>query len=148
MPILSEQQLASILDEVVKDERVAGVLLAGSYAYGTPNDGSDVDLVCVAREGKDFSEFERMRFGVPVNVFCNSPELIRHKYMQTSIEEGHGDCVHFWAHGKIVHDPSGVVHALQEEAKRLWKEGSPSGKDCGFQRKPKTTLCTTRSAAP
>ncbi len=129
MPVLSSEQLQEILEEVKRDERVQGVLLAGSYAYGEPNEKSDVDLLCVTSDGSDWAEFERMRFGVPVNVFFNSPELIRNKYMQTSIQEGHGDCVHFWAHGKIIHDPNGIVLKIQEEAQKIWKEGPSPDKE-------------------
>lgn len=129
MPILSDVQLHEVLDEIKQDPRVQGILLAGSYAYGVPNEQSDVDILCVTNDGSDWAEFDRMRYGVPLNVFFNSPELIRHKYMQTSIDEGHGDCVHFWAHGKIIFDPNGEVATLQREAQRLWKEGPPTGRD-------------------
>lgn len=133
MPILSEKQLAGIFQEVRKDQRVQGILLAGSYAYGKPNEKSDLDLICVTNDGSDWAELDRICFGVPLNVFFNSPELIRNKYMQGSIDEGHGDCVHMWAYGKVIYDPNDVVIGLQEEAKRIWKEGPQSGKEWNWR---------------
>lgn len=70
-------------------------------------------------DGSDWAELDRMYFGTPLNVFFNSPEVIRHKYMRVSIEEGHGDCVHMWAYGKVIYDPNGVVAGLQEETNRM-----------------------------
>lgn len=127
MPVLTENQLSTLLEELRSNSKVCGILLTGSYAYGKPNDQSDIDVVCITNDGSDFAEFERMFFGVPANIFYNTPENARHKYMQESIDEGHGDSVHFWANGKIVYDPTGVVERLQEEARKIWKEGPPSG---------------------
>lgn len=43
--------------------------------------------------------------------------------MERSKIEGHGDCIHFWAHGKIVFDTDGALKKLQAEARELWKNG-------------------------
>ncbi len=128
MPILNSDQLEGVMDTLRANPKVCGILLTGSYAYGTPNEASDIDIVCITNDGSDFAEFERMFNGVPANIFYNTPENARHKYMQTAIDEGHGDSVHFWANGKIVFDPTGIVKSLQEEARRIWTEGLPDGR--------------------
>ena len=45
------EQLVCIIAEVANPDRI---ILFGSYAYGTPNDTSDVDLL-VIKNGEDFS---------------------------------------------------------------------------------------------
>ena len=62
-----------------------------------------------------------------INICFNPPEKVRW-YMQKSKEEGHGDCIHFWANGKIVYDSHGILKQLQKEARKLWHEGPGQGK--------------------
>ena len=126
MPVLTSNQIREIVAELQSDDRVQGILRTGSYAYGEPNSDSDLDIRCLTHDGSDWAEFERMRFGVPVEVFFNPPDRVR-EFMELSREAGHGDCIHFWANGKIEFDPSGLVSELQKEALALWQEGPPSG---------------------
>lgn len=125
--MLTNQQIEEIVNELKRDPRVQGILLTGSYIYGKPNAESDLDVRCITNDSSDWAEFKRMRFGVPVEVFLNTPHKVR-SYMQQSKEQGHGDCIHFWAFGKKVYDPFGVVDLLIEEAKLLWKKGPAEGK--------------------
>lgn len=129
MPILTKDQLNSFLSTLEEKSDVIGVLLTGSYAYGKPNDTSDIDIVCTIEGGEDYAEFDRMVHDVPANIFYNVPETIYDKYWKQAIKEGHGDSVHFWANGKIVYDPKGIVAKLQQEARRLWKQQVDSGKE-------------------
>jgi len=125
--MLTQEQINKIIEECKQDPRVQGVLLTGSYVYGKPHDGSDLDVRCVINEdSSDWAEFERERFGTRIEVFFNTPDRVR-CYMQESKKEGHGDCIHFWANGKIVYDPNGIVAQLQQEAIQLWKDGPASG---------------------
>lgn len=126
MPILSASQIGEVLTELSGDERIQGILLTGSYVYGAPNENSDLDIRCITCDGSDWAEFERMRFGVRVEVFFNPPEKVR-EFMELSRKAGHGDCIHFWANGSIKFDPSGQVELLQKEARTLWQGGPPSG---------------------
>lgn len=132
MPILSEEQINQIVDEIKEDERVVGILLTGSYVYGEPNEKSDLDVRCITDDESNWAEIERMRFGTRIEVFFNPPSVVM-GYMDASRHEGHGDCIHFWAHGKIVFDPNGAVKKLQDEAMRLWKDGPTPGKEWAWR---------------
>jgi predicted nucleotidyltransferase len=124
--MLSPEEIESIVDELRCDSRVIGVLLTGSYVYGTPNEQSDLDVRCVTGDGSDWAERDRMRHDIRIEIFSHPPEKIRW-YMMQSKQEGHGACIHFWAHGKIVYDPTGIILLLQKEAKERWQEGAKNG---------------------
>ena len=125
--MLTEEQIQQIIDEIRQDERIQGILITGSYVYGTPTDQSDLDVRCVTVDGSDWGELDRMRFGTRIEVFFNPPDKVRW-YMNESRLEQHGDCIHFWANGKIVYDPNGVIAQLQNEAREFWKQGPEPGK--------------------
>lgn len=125
MPILTQQQIEDLMMELKSDTKVKGVLLTGSYAYGKPNEDSDIEIVCITNDSSDAFDPDRMYHGVSTEIFYNSLEKIRNTHWKKAIEEGHGDCVHFWAYGKIVYDKDGTVQKLQEEARKLWLKGPP-----------------------
>lgn len=129
MPILTQSQITEIIEELKLHTKVKGILLTGSYAYGQPNDESDIEIVCITNDGSDFVEFDRKFFGVEAELFFNTSDKIRNTYWANAIKEGHGDCVHFWANGKIMHDLDGTVKALQQEARELWLKGPPNRPD-------------------
>lgn len=66
MPVLTSIQIENICAEIKEDRRIKGILLTGSYIYGTPNDTSDLDVRCVTSDGSDWADMERMRFGVRI----------------------------------------------------------------------------------
>lgn len=125
--MLSENQIQTIIDEIKTDPRIDGILITGSYIYGTPHDESDLDVRCITNDGSDWGEMDRIRFNTRIEVFFNPPDKVR-KYMEESKNDGHGDCIHFWANGKIVYDPTGRTRQLQKEAQQLWLEGPEPGK--------------------
>ncbi|MBP9762327.1 nucleotidyltransferase domain-containing protein [Patescibacteria group bacterium] len=125
--MLSQEQIQEIIDEIKRDRRIDGILITGSYIYGTPHDQSDLDVRCITNDGSDWGELDRLRFGTRIEVFFNPPDKVR-LYMQESKKGGHGDCIHFWANGKIVYDPNGIVRLLQKEAQDLWREGPEPGR--------------------
>ena len=45
--MISRRSIQTFVDQVVRQFRPARVILFGSYAYGTPNDDSDVDLMLI-----------------------------------------------------------------------------------------------------
>lgn len=125
--MLTKEQIEAVINEIKQDSRVDGILITGSYVYGTPNEQSDLDVFCVTNDGSDWNEMgKRKRFGVDIEACFNPPDTVRW-YMQKSKEEGHGDCIHFWANGRIVYDKSGTLQVLQNEARDLWREGPGLG---------------------
>lgn len=125
--MLTKEQIETIIEEIKRDRRINGILITGSYVYGTPNEESDLDVFCMTNDGSDWAllDVKNMRFGVEINICFNPQEKVRW-YMQKSKNEGHGDCIHFWANGRIVYDQQGILKQLQVEARKLWQKG-PGG---------------------
>ncbi len=125
--MLTNKQIENVIEEIKQDPRIDGILVTSSYIYGTPNEQSDLDVFCVTNDGSDWNEVgKRVRFGVDIEACFNPPDKVRY-YMQKSKKEGHGDCIHFWAFGRIVFDKSGVLEMLQKEARGFWENGPDSG---------------------
>lgn len=72
--------IQEIIQEIVRRFRPRRVILFGSYAYGTPKEGSDLDFLVVA--SKPLSRMEawkvalelRQQFSLPIQVVFISPE--------------------------------------------------------------------------
>jgi len=120
--MLNKQQIDKILEELKKDDRVQAVLLTGSYVYGKPTDESDLDVRVVTKNGENWAEQYRMRFGHKIELFCNPPEIIR-EYFKINRKEAKPHALHFWTYGKIVYDPNGIAQNLKKEAGKLLELG-------------------------
>lgn len=124
--MLTQSQIDEIVSEVSKKPFVNGILLTGSYIYGKPTDESDLDMRIVTNDGSNIDDRNWEKFGTRIEAFYNSSEQIR-KYFQDAVETADEPSVHFWANGKIVYDPEGIVQELQDEAKEIWKNGPKTG---------------------
>jgi len=124
--MLTNQQIDIILEELEQDEQVQAVLLTGSYVYGDPNDESDLDIRVITKDGSNWAEKYRMRFGHKVELFCNPPEVIRN-YFDTNRKENKPHALHFWTYGKIIYDPTGIAKQLKDEATKLLELGPYDG---------------------
>jgi predicted nucleotidyltransferase len=79
MPVLNQAELERTLDEIVSRLRAAlspvAIYLFGSYAYGTPHRGSDIDVLVIV-EDSPLNAYERdaqaylalLGLGVPKDV--------------------------------------------------------------------------------
>jgi predicted nucleotidyltransferase len=85
MPILSDQELNEKLDEIVRRLRDAlspiAIYFFGSYAYGTPESHSDIDLLVVIEDSplspykRDAIAYRALRgIGVPKDVMVYTRE--------------------------------------------------------------------------
>lgn len=124
--MLTNQQIEKILEELKQDDRVQAILLTGSYIYGDPNDESDLDVRVVTKDGANWAEKYRLRFDHKVELFCNPPEVIR-DYFNMNRRERKPHALHFWVHGKIVYDPTGIALELQKDAEKLLELGPYEG---------------------
>lgn len=124
--MLTRDQINEIVNEVSEKPFVSGILLTGSYVYGKPNEKSDLDIRIITNDGSNIDDRNSEKFEVRIEAFYNSSEQIR-KYFQDAIETGDEPSVHFWANGKIVYDPEGIVLELQNEAKEIWEKGPKTG---------------------
>lgn len=134
--MLTDQQIEEILGELTQDERVQAVLLTGSYVYGNPTDESDLDVRVVTKDGANWAEKYRMRFGHKVELFCNPPEVIRN-YFDINRKENRPHALHFWTYGKIVYDPTCIAKQLKDEATKLLELGPY---DCSWEKSEKHNI--------
>ncbi|HYZ93274.1 MAG TPA: nucleotidyltransferase domain-containing protein [Actinomycetota bacterium] len=109
-----EQALATVTQQL-KDEfgdRLIGLLLSGSYAYGEPMATSDVDLYVVIDE--PWRQRRNLVVdGVDVELFINPPEKLSSEIVEA------GSTMEMFARGRIIHDPRGTVATLVGEAKTV-----------------------------
>ena len=82
--------MSSILElssKIAREFDPERIILFGSYAYGTPKEYSDVDLLVIMRfEGNPFDQattiLERVRPGYYVDVIVRSPDDAERRYRQ------------------------------------------------------------------
>jgi predicted nucleotidyltransferase len=55
-----QTELATLTDIILKTVPVERLILFGSYAYGTPRKGSDLDLYVVLKDGVEMREIDAM----------------------------------------------------------------------------------------
>lgn len=64
--MLSEKELSTIVNRYRKDLEkkieVKKIILYGSYAYGKPRKGSDIDLIVISPDFKKISPLKRLEF--------------------------------------------------------------------------------------
>lgn len=61
-PIEVNEQIQRYATELQRHLRIERVLLYGSYAYGTPHEGSDIDLAIVSPDFARMGRLERLEF--------------------------------------------------------------------------------------
>jgi uncharacterized protein len=90
-------QYARLVAEEFHPEKI---ILFGSYAYGTPDDGSDVDLLVVMPAGNEASQAVRIRLALPapfpMDLLVRTPEKLRRRidegnwFLREVMEKGRG----------------------------------------------------------
>ncbi|MDA8345710.1 MAG: nucleotidyltransferase domain-containing protein [Thermaerobacter sp.] len=101
-------------------ERLIGVLLVGSRAYGTPHPLSDWDFFVLI----DATWRQRRVLSVggnEVELLINPVSQVRKEFKLWE----HPATIDMFAHGLIVEDSTGQVAELQAEASRIWRAGPP-----------------------
>lgn len=80
--MIERNRIQAFVDEVVRQFQPERVVLFGSYAYGQPNEDSDVDLlVIMPHPGAGIEQAARIRqtirAGFPMDLIVRSPAAIR-----------------------------------------------------------------------
>lgn len=105
------------------------IILFGSYAYGTPHEDSDVDLLVVMPTANEVSQAVRIRLALaapfPMDLLVRTPEKLRRR-----IEEGN------W-----------FLREITEKGKVLYASGSPSLGTQGRKRPAGRKTTRRRNAA-
>src|SRR6266849_10926871 len=76
-PMLTKQHIQQICEEIQQDTRVQGILLTGSYMYGTPHEHSDLDLHIVTNDGTNWRDRQSRPFGTQADFFYYVAEAVR-----------------------------------------------------------------------
>src|SRR5207253_342954 len=76
-----EETIQDVCGQIVRNFSPHKVILFGSYAYGTPNDDSDVDLlVIMPYNGSELQKMadvrKSIRTRIPLDVLVKTPEQI------------------------------------------------------------------------
>lgn len=105
-----ESVVTSLKDEF--GDRLLGLLVSGSFAYGEPMATSDIDLHVVIDE--PWRQRRNLVIdGVDVELFINPAPKLSSEIMEA------GSTTEMFARGTIVFDPRGVVSRLVSEAKNV-----------------------------
>ncbi len=94
-----QAHIQKLCKQIVDAFRPKKVILFGSYAYGTPNFNSDIDLLVVMPfEGRVHDQAVKIRRGLdasmPVDLLVRTPEQVRRRvemndfFMREIVEQG------------------------------------------------------------
>ena len=97
--MISSIQIRQVSDEIARRFQPERIILFGSYAYGTPTEDSDVDLLVVLpfeeRTAKKATEIRQaVRAGFPMDLIPITPERLRHRleiedfFLREVVEKG------------------------------------------------------------
>jgi predicted nucleotidyltransferase len=80
-------QIIAVGERIARDFGPERIILFGSYAYGTPTEGSDVDLLIIMQfdgkaRDKRLEIWGRIRPPFPVDILVRRPEDTRRRYHQ------------------------------------------------------------------
>ncbi len=103
-----------------------GILLTGSYVYGTPHEHSDLDLRLATNDDTNWRDRQSRPFGTQADFQYGPPGGVRDVFERCR-QTGDPPHVHAWAYGVIVYDPTGIVAQLQQEAREIWQAGPYTG---------------------
>lgn len=125
-PMLTQQHIQQICEEIQQDTRVQGILLTGSYVYGTPHEHSDLDLRVVTNGDANWIDRQSSKFGTQIEAFYGPAEVVRDVFERCR-KTGDPPPIFAWSYGVIVYDPTGIVAQLQQEAREIWQAGPYTG---------------------
>jgi predicted nucleotidyltransferase len=102
------------------------IILFGSYAYGTPNEDSDVDLLVVMPTWNQHSQAVQIRMAItapfPMDLIVRTP-----KEMKWRLEEGESFLTEVTTKGKVLYE-KGHARVGKKSRGRLPRGGRTSSK--------------------
>jgi predicted nucleotidyltransferase len=92
-----------LAQEITEKFRPEKIILFGSYAYGEPDEGSDVDLLVVMPAKNESSQTSRIRNAIeyyfPLDLIVRTPETLRWR-----LEEGDWFLQEIMERGKVLYE--------------------------------------------
>ena len=93
------KEIKRFTDQVAREFHPQKIILFGSYAYGKPNEGSDVDLLVIMRHKghpayKSVEIRGKVRASFPMDLLVRSPAKVRERlllddwFMRDIVEKG------------------------------------------------------------
>ena len=84
--MIEAAQIRQVSDEIVRRFQPERIILFGSYAYGTPNEDSDVDLLVVMPfEGRPVAKSVEVRqaiyAGFPMDLLVYTPDYVQQRIL-------------------------------------------------------------------
>lgn len=97
--MITAAQIQSVSDEIARRFQPERIILFGSYAYGTPTEDSDIDLLVVlpfeGRRAKKSIEIQSaIRVEFPMDLIPITPERLKHRieiedfFLREVVEKG------------------------------------------------------------
>ena len=97
--MIETSQILSVADKIAEQFQPERIILFGSYAYGTPNEDSDVDLLIVmpfeGRRAKQATEIRSaVRATFPMDLIPITPERLKYRieiedfFLREIVEKG------------------------------------------------------------
>ena len=82
--MIDERSIRELTDRIVREFNPERIILFGSYSYGTPFEGSDIDLLVVLPfEGHGIRKaaeiVDRVKPTIPVDIVVRTPEDIERR---------------------------------------------------------------------
>ncbi len=83
--MVTQERIQEVVNSIAEQFRPDKIILFGSYAYGTPNEDSDVDLLVVLEQPehnlKKAIEIRRaVRIRFPCDLLVYDPQYLRQRY--------------------------------------------------------------------
>jgi predicted nucleotidyltransferase len=77
--------IAEVVEKIKREYQPEKIILFGSYAYGTPNEDSDIDLFIIKETGEEriyrFAEVKRLIYEperrIPISPLVYTPEEVK-----------------------------------------------------------------------
>jgi hypothetical protein len=116
-----------LVREVCDLSRTLGVLLHGSYARGSSDKGSDIDLICV-NETDGSKSFVRSISGYRIDLYAASCSRID-KAIHADLHTNNNNILYAFVRGRALIDRDGSVARLIDKASKVWTRGpaAPGG---------------------
>ena len=114
-----------VVEAVTDSADTLGVLLHGSYASGSCDSNSDVDLICVTRSRQPRRISHQVINGREIGVFASSRPQISESFHFDS-GDNNNFVLYGFVRGRPVIDRSGDLADLIREANQIWQQGPPS----------------------
>ena len=85
--MVDERRIAKLSERIAREFQPERIILFGSYAYGLPEEGSDVDLLVILTfEGQGFWKsleiLNRLSPDFPVDLLARKPGDTQRRYME------------------------------------------------------------------